>query len=120
MQVLLIRITQTCFPQFALLFNVFRKKIKQEILTRNHDQATQVSENTSTDTSVTRPYSIGGEEEGNDDDTISIPDASIFRRQIQDLCLEGEDKGSTEGANGPILESISQEFTVKKRRWMSH
>ena len=93
---------------------VKRQNLPQPSSNRNHDQATKVSENTSTDTSVTRPDSIGDEEEESDDDTISIPDASILRRQIQDLCLEGEDKGSTVGVNEPILESISQEFTVKK------
>ena len=56
-----------------------------------------------TDTSVTRPYSISDQEEENDDDTISIPDASILRREIQELCCqEGEDKGYSEGANDPI------------------
>ena len=48
----------------------------------------------------------------NQDDIISIPDASILRRQIQDCCQEGEDKGYTEGENDPIFNSISQEFTV--------
>ena len=57
---------------------------------------------------------ISDKEEENDDDTISIPDASILRRQIQDLCQEGEDKGCSEGANEPILESISQQFLVKE------
>ena len=60
------------------------------------------------------PYGISDEEEENDDDTISIPDTSTLRGQIQDLCQEGEDKGYTEGANDPILESISQEFMVKQ------
>ena len=80
----------------------------------NHDQATEVSENISTDTSVTRLYGINDKEEENDNGTISIPDASILRRQIQDLCQEGEDKGCSEGANEPILESISQQFLVKE------
>ena len=57
---------------------------------------------------------ISDKEEENDDDTISIPDASILRRQIQDLCQEGEDKRCSEGANDPILESISQQFFVKE------
>ena len=60
------------------------------------------------------PYGISDEEEENDDDTISIPDTSTLRGQIQDPCQEGEDKGYTEGANDPILESISQEFMVKQ------
>ena len=54
---------------------------------------------------------ISDKEEENDDDTISIPDASILRRQIQDLCEEGENKGYSEGANDP---SISEEFSVKE------
>ena len=62
----------------------------------------QVSENISTDTSVTRPYGISDQEEENDNDTISIPDASILRRQIQELCQEGEDKGYSECPNDPI------------------
>ena len=37
------------------------------------------------------------------------------KRQIQDLCQEGEDKGYIEEANDPILESISQEFRLRKR-----
>ena len=49
---------------------------------------------------------ISDKEEENDDDTISIPDASILRRQIQDLCQKGEDKGYSKGANDPILDSI--------------
>ena len=91
-----------------------RKNLPQLSSSRNHDQATEVSENISTDTSVTRPYGISDEEEENDDDTISIADASIVRRQIQDLCQEGEDKGYSEGANDRILESIYQEFSVKE------
>ena len=92
------------------------KNLPQPSSSRNHDQATEVSENTSTDTSVTRPYGISDEEEKeNNDDTISIPDASILRRQIQDLCQEDEDKGYSEGANDPVLESISQEFSVKEK-----
>ena len=50
-----------------------------------------------------RPFVISEEEEENEDDTVSITDASILRRQIQDLCQEGEDKGYAEGANDPIL-----------------
>ena len=73
----------------------------------------EVCENRSIDTSVTRTHGISDEEEDNDDDIISIPDASILRRQIQDLCQEGEDKGYFGAANDPILESISQEFSVK-------
>ena len=65
---------------------VDRQNIPQPSSSRNDDQAMDVSENTSTDTSVTSPYVISDEEEENDDDTISIPDASILRRQIQDLC----------------------------------
>ena len=80
----------------------------------NHDQATEVSEIISNDTSVTRPYDFSDEEEENDNDTISIPHASILSRQIQDLCQEGEDKGCSEDANDPILESISQQFPVKE------
>ena len=57
---------------------------------------------------------ISDKEEENDDDTISIPDASILRRQIQDLCEEDENKGYSEGANDPILESIYEEFLVKE------
>ena len=91
---------------------VERQNLPQPSTSRNHDQATEVSENTSTDTSVTRPYGISVEEEENEDDIISIPDASILRRQIQDCCQEGEDKGYTEGENDPIFNSISQEFTV--------
>lgn len=53
-------------------------------------------------------------EEENEDDTTSIPDASVLRRQIQDLCQESEGNGFNEGANDPILESISQEFTAKE------
>ena len=63
---------------------------------------------------MTRPYGISDEEEENDDDTISIPDASILRRQIQDLCREGKDKGYSEGAIDPILDSISQQYLVKE------
>ena len=96
---------------------VDRQNIPQPLSSRNDDQAMDVSENTSTDTSVTSPYGISDEEEENDDDTISIPDASILRRQIQDLCQEREDKGYSEGANDPVLESISQEyiFWLRKR-----
>ena len=93
---------------------VDRQNLPQSSSSRNHDKATEVSENTSTDTSVTRPYGISDEEEENDDDTISLPDASILRRQIQDLCQECEDKGYSEGADDPILESICQEFSVKE------
>ena len=93
---------------------VDRQNLPQPSSSGNHDQATEVSENISTDTSVTRPYGISDEEEENDDDNISIPDASILRRQIQDLCQEGEDKGYSEGANDPILESISQQCSVKE------
>ena len=88
---------------------VVRKNLPQLSCRRNHDQATEVSENISTDTSVTRPYGISDEEEENDDDTISIADASI-----QDLCQEAEYKGYSEGAHDPILESIYQEFSVKE------
>ena len=38
----------------------------------------------------------------------------MLRRQIQDLCQEGEDKEYSEGAIDPTLESISQQFTVKE------
>ena len=93
---------------------VDRQNIPQPSSSRNDDQAMEVSKNTFTDTSVTSPYGISDEEEENDDDTISIPDASILRRQIQDLCQEREDKGYSEGANDPVLESISQEFLVKE------
>ena len=65
---------------------VDRQNLPQPLSSRNHDQATEVSENISTDTSVTRSYDISDEEEENDDDTISIPDVSILRRQTQDLC----------------------------------
>ena len=94
---------------------VERQNLPQPSTSRNHDQATEVSENTSTDTSVTRPYGISVEEEENEDDIISIPDASILRRQIQDCCQEGEDKGYTEGENDPIFNSISQELQLWKR-----
>ena len=94
---------------------VDRKNLPQPSSSRNHDQATEVSENKSSDTSVTRPYGISDEEEKeNDDDTISTPDASILRRQIQDLCQESEGKRYFEGANDQVLESISQEFSVKE------
>ena len=93
---------------------VKRQNLPQPSSSRNYDQATEVCENTPTDTSVTRPYGISDEEEENDDDIFSIPNASILRRQIQDLCQEGEDKGYSEWANDPILESISQEFSVKE------
>ena len=63
---------------------VDRQNFSQPLSSRNHDQATELSENIYTDTSVTRSYDIS--EEQNDDDTISIPDASILRRQTQDLC----------------------------------
>ena len=63
---------------------VDRQNFSQPLSSRNHDQATELSENISTDTSVTRSYDRS--EEQNDDDTISIPDASILRRQTQDLC----------------------------------
>ena len=75
---------------------VERQNAPQPSSSRNYDQETEVCENTPTATSVTRPYGISDEEEENDDDTISIPDASILRRQIQDLCQEGEDKGYSE------------------------
>ena len=88
-----------------------RQNLPKPSSSRNHDQATEVSENRSTDTFATKPYSISDEEEENDDDTISILDASILRRQIQDLL---QDKGYSEGANDPILESISQKFSVKE------
>ena len=56
---------------------VDRQNLPQPSSSGNHDQARKVSENISTDTSVTRSYGISDEEEENDDDTISIPDASI-------------------------------------------
>ena len=65
---------------------VDRQNLPQPLSSRIRDQATEVSENISTDTSVTRSYDISDEEEENDDDTISIPDVSILRRQTQDLC----------------------------------
>ena len=65
---------------------VDRQNLPQPLSSRNRDQATEVSENISTDTFVTRSYDISDEEEENDDDTISIPDVSILRRQTQDLC----------------------------------
>ena len=65
---------------------VDRQNLPQPLSSRNRDQATEVSENIFTDTSVTRSYDISDEEEENDDDTISIPDVSILRRQTQDLC----------------------------------
>ena len=65
---------------------VDRQNLPQPLSSRNRDQATEVSENISTDTSVTRSSDISDEEEENDDDTISIPDVSILRRQTQDLC----------------------------------
>ena len=65
---------------------VDRQNLPQPLSSRNRDQATEVSENISTDASVTRSYDISDEEEENDDDTISIPDVSILRRQTQDLC----------------------------------
>ena len=91
-----------------------RQNLPELSSSRNHYHSTKVSENTSTDTSVTRPYGINDVEEENDHDTISIPDATILRRQIQDLCQEGEDKGFSEGENDPILERVSQEFSVKE------
>ena len=90
------------------------QNLPQPSSSRNHDQAIEVSENISTDTSVTRPCGISDKEEENEDDTMSIPDASMLRRQIQDLCQESEGNGFNEGANDPILESISQEFTAKE------
>ena len=93
---------------------VDRQNLPQPSSSGNHNQATEVSENISTDTSVTRPYGISDKEEENDDDNISIPNASILRRQIQDLCKEGEDKGNFEGENDPILECISQQFLVRE------
>lgn len=54
-------------------------------------------------------------EDDKEDESIRIPDASILRKQINQLCChEYETKGATEGANDPILESISEEFMDKK------
>ena len=86
--------------------------INSAISSRNHDQAIEVSENIS-NTSVTKPCGVSDEEEENEDDTINIPDAPVLR-QIKDLCQEGEGKGSTEGADDPILEIISQDLTAKE------
>ena len=91
-----------------------RQNLPQPSSSGNHDQATEVSENISSNNSVTRPYGISDEEQENDDDTISISDISISRRKIQDLCQEGEDKGYSEGENDPILEILSQKFLAKE------
>ena len=91
-----------------------RQNLPQPSSSGNHDQATEVSENISSNNSVTRPYGISDEEQENDDDTISISDISILRRKIQDLCQEGEDKGYSEGENDPILEILSQKFLAKE------
>ena len=72
---------------------VERQNLPQPSSSRNHNPGAKVSENRATDTSVTMPYGISDVEEENDDDTIGIPDALILRRQIQDLCQGGEDKG---------------------------
>ena len=93
---------------------VERQKFPQPSPSRNHDQATEVSENISSDNSVTRHYGISDEEEENDDGTISISNVSILRRKIQDLSQKGEDKGYSEGKNDPILVSLSQKFLVKE------
>ena len=54
-------------------------------------------------------------EEDKEDESIRIPDASILRKQINQLCCqEYETRGATEGANDPILESIYEEFMDKK------
>ena len=93
---------------------VGKQNLSQPSSSGNHDQTTEVSEDITTDTFVSRPSGISDEEKENDDDTTSTPDASILRRQIQDLCQEGEDKGYSEVEIDPILESISQQFLVKE------
>ena len=60
------------------------------------------------------PLILLDEEQENEDDTISTPDTSILRRQVNDLCQRSENMGSREGSNDPVLESLSQEFTVKE------
>lgn len=55
---------------------VERSNLPQPSSSRYHDQAIEVSENTSIDTSVTRPYGVS------EDNTINIPGAPILRRQI--------------------------------------
>ena len=66
-------------------FYVERQNLHQPSSSRNQDQVAEVIENTSTDTSITRLYEVSDKEEKNEDDTISIPDASVLRGQIQDL-----------------------------------
>ena len=50
---------------------VERQNLPQPSSSRNHDQVTEFSENTSTDASVTRTCGINDEEEENEDETIS-------------------------------------------------
>ena len=47
-----------------------RQNLPQPSSSRNHDHVTEVSENTSTDTSVTRSYGISDKEEQNENDTL--------------------------------------------------
>lgn len=61
------------------------------------------------------PLILLDEEQENEDDTISTPDTSILRRQVNNLCQRSENVGSREGSNDPVLESLSQEFLLKKR-----
>ena len=60
------------------------------------------------------PLILLDEEQENEDDTISTPDTSILRRQVNNLYQRSENMRSTEGSNDPVLESLSQEFTVKE------
>ena len=54
-------------------------------------------------------------EEDKEDESIRIPDDSILRKQINQVCCqEYETRGATEGAKDPILESIYEEFMDKK------
>ena len=58
---------------------VERQNLRQPSPSRNHDHAIEITENTSTDASVTRPFDISDKEDKNEDDTTGIPPASILR-----------------------------------------
>ena len=62
----------------------------------------------------THPLILLDKEQENEDDTISTPDTSILRRQVNNLYHRSENMRSREGSNDPVLESLSQEFTVKE------
>lgn len=66
-------------PSCSSKVYVERQNLRQPSSSRNHDHATEITGNTSTDASVTRLYDISDKEEKNENDTIDIPRVSILR-----------------------------------------